>query len=116
MLLAVRIVIAPDSFKGSLTADAAADGDRGRRCARVMPGRRVRAPAGRRRGRGHGRGRAAGRLGGRARRASAVRTARRSTATFALRERTAVVELATAAGIGLLAPPAPDDREHPRGR
>ena len=67
----------------------------------------MRAPAGRRRGRGHGGGRAAGRLGGPHGARLAVRTARPVTATFALRERTAVVELATAAGIGLLAHPAP---------
>ena len=68
MLLVVRIVIAPDTFKGTLYADGVADGDR-RRLARVLPGRRGGAAPRRRRGRRH-------RRGGAARRASRPRTAR----------------------------------------
>ena len=107
MLLAVRIVIAPDSFKGTLTADAAAEAiAAGAR--RALPDAEcVLRPIA---DGGEGTVAAALRAGW------SARTARVSgpdgapvTATFALRERTAVVELATAAGIGLLARPAPLD-------
>jgi glycerate kinase len=105
MLLAVRIVIAPDSFKGTLTADAAAEAIAvGAR--RALPGAEclLRPVA----DGGEGTVAAAVRAGWAARR---VRVSGPDgalvTATFALRGRTAVVELATAAGIGLLARPAP---------
>jgi glycerate kinase len=104
MLLDVRIVIAPDSFKGSLSADrvaaAIADG-----IARVLPeAELVLRPLA---DGGEGTVAAAVRAGYR------PETARVSgpggqplTATIALRSDTAVVELATAAGLGL-APAAP---------
>lgn len=105
MLLAVRIVIAPDSFKGTLSAGEAAqaiaagagrvhptaetllrpvaDGGEGTVAAALRAGWSGRSE------------RVAGPDGGPV------------TATFALRDRTAVIELATAAGIGQLASPAP---------
>jgi glycerate kinase len=104
MLLAVRIVIAPDSFKGSLAADrAAAAIAAGVR--RVLPAAElvVRPVA----DGGEGTVAAALRAG------YSPRTARVSgpdgrplEATFATDDVTAVLELASAAGIGL-APPAP---------
>jgi glycerate kinase len=105
MLLDVRIVVAPDSFKGTLAADAAAEAIAAG-AARVLPGAEVvlRPVA----DGGEGTVAAALRAGW------TPRDARVSgpdgapvTATFALRGRIAVVELATAAGIGLLEAPAP---------
>jgi glycerate kinase len=105
MLLAVRIVIAPDSFKGSLDADGAARAiAAGLR--RVVPGADlVLRPVS---DGGEGTVAAALRAG------SAVRTVQVSgpdgrpvRAEFAVDGGTAVIELATAAGIGLLERPAP---------
>ncbi len=105
MLLAVRIVIAPDSFKGTLTADEAAEAIASG-AARALPGvENVLRPVA---DGGEGTVAAALRAGWSAR---SERVAGPDgapvTATFALRDRTAVVELATAAGIGQLTRPAP---------
>ena len=105
MLLAVRIVIAPDSFKGSLAADEAAAAI-ATGVARVLPAAEVLllpiADG------GEGTVAAALRAG------YSSRTARVSgpdgrpvDAVFATHEGTAVVELAAAAGLGLLGEPAP---------
>src|SRR4051794_30797758 len=105
MLLAVRIVIAPDSFKGTMTAEAAAEAiASGARRARPDAEVVLRPVA----DGGEGTVAAALRAGWSARSASVTGPdGVPVTATFALRDRTAVVELATAAGIGLLARPAP---------
>ncbi len=105
MLLTVRIVIAPDSFKGTLTADQAAEAIASG-AARALPGAEtVLRPVA---DGGEGTVAAALRAGWSAR---SERVAGPDgapvTATFALRDRTAVVELATAAGIGQLTRPAP---------
>ena len=106
MLLVVRIVVAPDSFKGSLSADGAAaaiaeglaralpgaeavlrpvaDGGEGTVAAALRAGYRPRTARVDGPGRAAGRGRAGGPAGS-----------------------TAVLELATAAGLGLLERPAP---------
>ncbi|TFV51872.1 glycerate kinase [Blastococcus sp. TF02A_35] len=105
MLRVVRIVIAPDSFKGTLTAEAAADAvAAGLR--RVVPDADlVLRPVA---DGGEGTVAAALRAGHAARR---VRVSgpdgRPVEATFALDGTTAVVELASAAGPGLLDRPAP---------
>lgn len=105
MLLAMRIVIAPDSFKGSLTADdAAAATAAGVR--RVLPEAelllRPLADG------GEGTVAAALRAGYRPRTATVSGPDGRSVeAVFALDGDTAVLELAAAAGIGLLEQPAP---------
>lgn len=105
MLLAMRIVIAPDSFKGTLTAEAAAESiATGAR--RALPDAEIvlRPVA----DGGEGTVAAALRAGWLARTVHVEGPdGGPVTATFALRDRTAVVELATAAGIGLLAAPAP---------
>jgi glycerate 2-kinase len=104
MLLGVRIVIAPDSFKGSLSAERAARAI-ARGVARSLPAAEVvlRPVA------DGGEGTVAAALGA----GYAPRTVRVSgpdgrpvDATFAVADGTAVVELASAAGMGL-APPAP---------
>ncbi|GAB3193766.1 glycerate kinase [Geodermatophilus arenarius] len=105
MLPGVRIVVAPDSFKGTLTAAEAADAV-ARGLARVHPDAEVLArPVA---------------DGGEGTVAAAVRAGYRPVtttvggpdgrpvrATFAVDGTTAVVELAAAAGLGLLAEPAP---------
>jgi glycerate kinase len=105
MLLGVRIVIAPDSFKGSLPADRAADAIAAG-VARALPAAEVvvRPVA----DGGEGTVAAALRAG------YPARTARVSgpdgrpvDATFAFDGTTAVLELASAAGVGLLERPAP---------
>lgn len=105
MLRGVRIVIAPDSFKGTLDADAAATAIAAG-LARAVPGADIvlRPVA----DGGEGTVAAALRAG------YAPRTARVTgpdgrpvTATFATDDGTAVVELASAAGLGLLDDPAP---------
>jgi glycerate 2-kinase len=105
MLLAMRIVIAPDSFKGSLTADAAAAAIAAG-VGRVLPDAEVllRPVA----DGGEGTVAAALRAGYAAR---GVRVTGPDgspvEAVFALDADTAVLELASAAGIGLLPRPAP---------
>jgi glycerate kinase len=105
MLLGVRIVIAPDSFKGSLPADRAAAAI-AEGVARVLPAAQLllRPVA----DGGEGTVAAALRVG------YAPRTVtvsgpdgRPVAATFATDDGTAVLELASAAGLGLLAAPAP---------
>jgi glycerate 2-kinase len=105
MLLVVRIVIAPDSFKGSLAADRAAAAI-ATGIERVRPDvTTVRRPVA-----DGGEGTVAAALGAGYR----PRTARVSgpggrpvDATYAVDGTTAVLELATAAGLGQLADPAP---------
>ncbi|HEV7211979.1 MAG TPA: glycerate kinase [Blastococcus sp.] len=105
MLLGVRIVIAPDSFKGSLAADQAA-GALAAGIARVRPG----AEAVLRPVADGGEGTVAAALGA-GYRPRYVRVSgpdgRPVDAAFALDGTTAVVELAAAAGLGLLEHPAP---------
>lgn len=105
MLLTMRIVVAPDSFKGSLPADGAATAI-AEGIARVLPDAQVvlRPVA----DGGEGTVAAAVRAG------YPPRTARVSgpdgrpvEATFAVRDGTAVLEMAAAAGLGLLDRPAP---------
>jgi glycerate kinase len=105
MLLAMRIVIAPDSFKGSLDADRAAAAIAAG-IARVLPdAERVLLPVA---DGGEGTVAAALRAGYAARSARVAGPDGRTVhATFALDGTTAVVELATAAGLGLLVAPAP---------
>ncbi len=105
MLLVVRIVIAPDSFKGSLSADRAAEAIAAG-VARVLPGAEpVLRPVA---DGGEGTVAAALRAGYRPRTARVSGPAGRPVdAVFALRGTTAVVELAAAAGMGLLDRPAP---------
>ncbi len=114
----VTVVVAPDSFKGSLPARRGGGGGRGRAARRRQatrhPDRRP-APAGRRRWRGHRRRRAGGGLGTPRAHRHAARPALRSAPTFALSPdgvapRTAVVELATASGLALLPGGRPDPR------
>ncbi len=105
MLPVVRIVVAPDSFKGSLPAADAADAI-ARGAVRAVPGAEVltRPVA------DGGEGTVAAALrAGYAPRTAAVTgpDGRPVTAVFAVDGDTAVVELAAAAGIGLLAAPAP---------
>ncbi len=105
MLPGVRIVVAPDSFKGSLPAADAADAI-ARGAVRAVPGAEVltRPVA------DGGEGTVAAALrAGYAPRTAAVTgpDGRPVTAVFAVDGDTAVVELAAAAGIGLLAAPAP---------
>lgn len=105
MLLVVRIVVAPDSFKGSLSADraAAAMGDG---VVRAVPGADVvlRPVA----DGGEGTVAAALRAGYRPRTALVTGPDGRPVeAVLAVRDATAVLELATASGLGLLDPPAP---------
>jgi glycerate kinase len=105
MLPGVRIVVAPDSFKGTLTAADAADAI-ARGVLRAAPGAEVltRPVA----DGGEGTVAAALRAGFRPRTATVTGPdGRPVTATFAVDGGTAVVELAAAAGIGLLPTPAP---------
>jgi glycerate kinase len=105
MLLAVRIVIAPDSFKGTLAADRAAAAI-AEGIARVLPSAElVLRPVA---DGGEGTVAAALRAGydGRTARVSGP-DGRTVDAVFATRQGTAVVELAAAAGLGLLALPSP---------
>jgi glycerate kinase len=105
MLLGVRIVIAPDSFKGTLTAEAAAEAiATGLRRVRPDADVVVRPVA----DGGEGTVGAAVRAGWSPRSVGvAGPDGAPVEATFALREGTAVVELATAAGLTLLDRPAP---------
>ncbi len=105
MLPGVRIVVAPDSFKGSLTAAEAADAI-ARGALRAVPGAEVltRPVA----DGGEGTVAAALRAGYRPRTARVGGPDGRPVdAVFAVDGATAVVELAAAAGIGLLGRPAP---------
>jgi len=105
MLPPVRIVVAPDSFKGSLSAEAAAVAI-AVGITRALPGADVllRPVA----DGGEGTVAAALRAGYRARTAHVSGPDGRPVeATFAVDGTTAVVELASAAGLGLLAEPAP---------
>jgi glycerate kinase len=105
MLRVVRIVIAPDSFKGTLSADGAATAIAAG-IARVLPGADlVLRPVA---DGGEGTVAAALRAGYAARTASVTGPDGRPVeAAFALDGTTAVVELAAAAGLGLLEVPAP---------
>ncbi|CAA9269833.1 MAG: Glycerate kinase [uncultured Blastococcus sp.] len=104
MLLAVRIVIAPDSFKGSLDAGRAAAAIAAG-VARALPdAETVQRPIA-----DGGEGTVAAALSAGYRPETVAVTGpdgRRVAATFAVRSGVAVVELASAAGLGL-APPAP---------
>ncbi|WP_249933141.1 glycerate kinase [Blastococcus sp. CCUG 61487] len=101
----MRIVIAPDSFKGSLPADAAADAV-AEGLARVLPDAElVLRPIA---DGGEGTVAAAVRAGFRSRTARVSGPDGRPVeAVFAVREGTAVLEMAAAAGLGLLDHPAP---------
>jgi glycerate 2-kinase len=105
MLLVVRIVVAPDSFKGSLSADLAAAAIAGG-LARAVPGAvPVLRPVA---DGGEGTVAAALRAGYRARTARVTGPDGAPVdAVLAQQGSTAVLELATAAGLGLLGRPAP---------
>jgi glycerate kinase len=105
MLLAVRIVIAPDSFKGTLAADQVAEAI-GRGIVRALPGaERVLRPVA---DGGEGTVAAALAAGYRAQSVTVPGPGGSPVeATFALDGTTAVLELAAAAGLGLLRQPAP---------
>ncbi len=105
MLLVVRIVVAPDSFKGSLSADRAAQAIAAG-IVRAVPGAEpVLRPVA---DGGEGTVAAALRAGYAAREVRVTGPdGRPVAAVLALRGTTAVLELATAAGLGLLDRPAP---------